>query len=370
MKFFLLGSLCLWAFASWGQVTDLYLLVGTYTAKTSEGVYVYRFNTRTGEATPVSITKNIKNPSFLAIAPNQHFVYSVGENDGGAVNAFRFDSKTGALTLLNTQSSGGAGPCHVAVDQTGKWVLVGNYMGGSLSVLPIMADGSLGKPLQTIQHEGKSINPERQEKPHVHSINIAANNQDVFVPDLGTDKIMTYQLDAQTGRLSPGNPPFTATTPGAGPRHFTFHPNGKFAYVIQELDATITGFRYQAGQLSPFQTIKTLPDNYQGRKWCADIHISPDGKFLYGSNRSHESLVIYQINPRTGQLTLVGHQDVLGKTPRNFIIDPTGKWVLVANQDSDNVVIFSRDAKTGKLTPTGKEINVSMPVCLKMMPVE
>lgn len=364
---FFIGLLCLLSTLSWSQDADLYLFIGTYTAKTSEGIYIYRFNTKTGNFAPVNIAKGIKNPSFLAFSPDKRFVYSVAEMNGGAVSAFAFDKKSGTLTLLNTQPAEGNGPCHVEVDKTGKWVIVGNYGSGSLSVLPVQADGSLGKATQTIQHEGNSINPERQEKPHVHSINIAANNEDIFVPDLGTDKIMTYSLNAQIGQLTAGNPPFTETTPGAGPRHFTFHPNGKFAYVIQELNATITGFNYKKGKLEPFQTVRTLPNEYKGRTWCADIHISPDGKFLYGSNRSHESLVIFSIDQKTGQLSYVGHQNVLGKTPRNFMIDPTGKWVLVANQDTDNIVIFSRDAKTGKLKATGKEIKVSMPVCLKLM---
>ncbi len=363
----LFGLLYLMSTVSNSQNTGHLLFIGTYTSKASEGIYVYQFNAKTGDLTPITIGRGVKNPSFLAFSPDQRFVYSVAEMNGGAVSAFSFDKQSNSLTLLNTQSAGGAGPCHITVDKTGKWVIVGNYGGGSLSVLPIQADGSVGKPVQTIQHEGRSVNPERQEKPHVHSINIAPNNRDVFVPDLGTDKIMTYTLNAETGQLTPGNPAFTATIPGAGPRHFTFHPNGKFAYVIQELDATVTGFNYKEGKLAPFQTITTLPDDYTGRKWCADIHISPDGKFLYGSNRTHESLVIYSINQKTGQLTYVGHQNVLGKTPRNFMIDPTGKWILVANQDSDNVVVFSRDTKTGKLTPTGKEIKVSMPVCLKLM---
>ncbi len=360
----LIGLLYLMSTTTHGQSNDLYLFVGTYTTKTSEGIYVYKFNTNTGDFTPISVANGIKNPSFLALSPDKRYLYSVAEMSGGAVSSFSFDKKSGYLTMLNTQSAGGDGPCHVAVDKTGKWVIVGNYRGGSLSILPVQVDGSLGKATQTIQHEGSSVNKERQEKAHVHSINIAPNNEDVFVPDLGTDKIMTYQLNTQTGQLTPGTPAFTAATAGAGPRHFTFHPNGKFAYVIQELDGTVTGFNYKKGQLAPFQTISTVPDDYKGRKWCADIHISPDGKFLYGSNRAHESLVIYSINQKNGQLTYVGHQDVLGKTPRNFMIDPTGKWVLVANQDTDNIVIFGRDKKTGKLTPTGKEIKVSMPVCL------
>ena len=363
-KIALSSLLCLTSIFTFGQ--DLLLFVGTYTTKTSEGIYGYRFNPKTGDFAPVSIAKGIKNPSFLAISLNQRFLYAV-EGRGELVRAFSIDKSLGNLTLLNAQPSGGSNPVHLEVDKTNKWLIVGNYGSGNLSVLPINADGSLGKATQTIQHEGKSINPERQDKPYVHSINIAPNNQDVFVPDLGMDKIMAYKLNAQTGQLSAGNPPFVAA-PGAGPRHFTFHPSGKFAYVIQELNATITGFDYKNGQLTAIQTVKTLPNDYAGPKSCADIHISPDGKFLYGSNRGHESLVIFSINPKTGQLTLVGHQNVLGKIPRNFAIDPTGNFVLVANQDTDNVVIFKRDKKTGKLTATGQEMKVSMPVCLKFMP--
>ncbi len=367
IKFLLVGLWAILNIGAWGQNADKYLFIGTYTTKTSEGIYVYKFNTETGDFSPVSIAKGVKNPSFLAISTDKRFVYSVAEVNGGAVNSYSFDRNTGTLTFINTQSAGGNGPCHVATDKKGKWVIVGNYGGGSLSILPVQADGSLGAAAQTIQHEGKSVNAARQEKAHVHSINVAPNNVDVFVPDLGMDKIMTYTLDTKAGRLRPGNPAFTVATPGAGPRHFTFHPNGKWAYVINELDATMTSFEYKKGRLTPLQTVTTLPEGYAGRKWCADIHVSPDGKFLYGSNRAQESLVIYSIAPKTGVLTYVGNQDVLGKTPRNFMIDPTGKWVLVANQDTDNVVIFSRDTKTGKLTPTGKEIKVSMPVCLKVL---
>ena len=351
------------------QTADYYLYIGTYTRKTSEGIYVYRFNAQTGDFAPVSIAKGVSNPAFLAISANNRFLYSVGGTTGDSVRAFSIDRQSHQLTLLNSQASGGPGGAHLAVDKTGKWVIVGHYTGGSLSVLPTQTDGSLGKVVQLIQHEGKSIESnatpaDRQTKPFVHSINIAPNNTDVFVPDLGTDKIMTYRLSAQTGQLTAGNPPFTAVTPGSGPRHFTFHPNGRFAYVIQEMGATITGFTYKNGQLTPFQTVKTLPDDYTGRKWTADIHISPDGRFLYGSNRAHESLVIFSIDPKTGQLTLVGHQPVNGKTPRNFAIDPTGNFLLVANQDTDNITVFKRDKQTGKLISTGREINVSMPVCL------
>ncbi len=343
-----------------------YLLVGTYTAKTSKGLYVYKFDTQTGDLKYISEASGVKNPSFLTISKDKKSVYSVGETDGGgAVNSFAFNASTGQIALKNTQSAGGAGPCHITIDKTNKWVIVGNYGAGSLSILPVLPDGSLGSATQTIQHTGSSINTERQNAPHVHSINIAPNNKDVFVPDLGTDKIFTYRLNALDGSLTPGNPPFTAVIPGSGPRHFTFHPKGRFAYVIEELSATVTAFHYTAGKLKAFQTINTLPADYTGRKWCADIHISPDGKFLYASNRAHESITVYAINPRTGELTWVDNTSVEGKTPRNFMIDPTGKYVLVANQDSDNINVFKRDASTGKLTFTGKSATVSMPVCLK-----
>lgn len=350
---------------------EYFLLVGTYTTGKSEGIYVYKFNSKTGDFSPVSIAKGTKNPSFLAISPNQRYVYSVGElNTGGAVNAFSFSKKTGQLSLLNSQSSQGAGPCHVAVDKTGRWVMVGNYGGGSLALLPVLADGSLGAAKQSIQHVGHSINPQRQDKPHVHSINIAANNQDVFVPDLGTDQVVVYQLNAQAGMLSPATPTHISVTPGSGPRHFVIHPSGKFAYVIQELDGTVTAFDYQNGTLKAKQTVSTLPADYTGGKSCADIHISPDGKFLYGSNRIHDSIVMYAIDPGTGQLSYIGNEPVLGQKPRNFMIDPTGRFVLVANQDSDNITVFRRNAQTGKLSPTGQNIQVPTPVCLKMIPTK
>ncbi|MFT4032038.1 MAG: lactonase family protein [Siphonobacter sp.] len=350
---------------------NFYLLVGTYTQKKSEGIYVYQFNNKTGEFQPISIAKGLNNPSFQAISPDQKYVYSVGETNGeGAVYSFSFDKKTGTLTQLNTESAGGTGPCHVAIDHTGKWVMVGNYGAGSLSLLPVKTDGSLGTPTQTIQHTGTGPNPKRQDKAHVHSINIAANNRDIYVPDLGIDEVTYYRLNDKTGKLTEEQP--VKVAPGAGPRHFTFHPSNKFAYVINELNKTVTAFTYnsQTGALTNIQSISTIPDDYKGENICADIHISPDGKFLYGSNRGHDSIAIYAIDQKTGKLTLVDIESAGGKHPRNFMIDPSGRFVLVANRDTDNVVIFNRNAKTGKLNPTGREIQVSMPVCLKMIPTE
>lgn len=348
---------------------DYYLYIGTYTRKTSEGIYVYKFNSATGEFKQVSIARGTANPTFLAISSDYRFLFSVDGTKSDSVKSFSIDQSSHELTLINSQSLAGSfGACHLEVDKTGRWLIVGNYGSGSVSVLPVQPDGTLGSVSQTIKHEGKSIDPERQQKPFVHSVNIDPGNKDIFVPDLGTDKIMTYRLNVETGQLTSGRIPYTSVTPGAGPRHFTFHPNGMFAYVINEMLATITGFSYRDGELKTIQTVNCLPDDYKGLKWAADIHISPDGKFLYGSNRAHESLGIFSIDQLTGQLTFVGHQYVNGKTPRNFAIDPTGNFLLIANQDSDNITIYKRDMKTGKLTFTNQEILVSMPVCLKFIP--
>jgi 6-phosphogluconolactonase len=367
---------------------EQYLIIGTYTTAKSEGIYVYKFNTDTGDFSAVSKATGVSNPSFLSISPNQKFIYAVNENnETAAVSAFGFDKKSGILTSLNTQPSGGAHPCHLSTDNTGAWVLVGNYTGGSVAVLPILTDGSLGSPTQIVKHEGKGPNTTRQEKPHVHSVNIAANNTDVFVTDLGIDKIMAYRFDAKSGKLSAAKTPFIKISAGAGPRHFVFHPNGQFAYLIEELSSSITSFRYKKGVLSPLQTLTTLATDYKekNKNFCADIHISPDGKFLYGSNRfvdtssgkavfannnTVDSIVIYSIDPKTGRLVYVGHEPVLGKMPRNFIITPNGKYILVANQTTDNITIFERNPHTGKLTPTGKQIETPTAVCLKMMAVD
>lgn len=360
--------LCMATSLVYGQ-DSYYLYMGTYTRKTSEGIYVFEFNATSGDLKLISIAKDIVNPSFLAISADQRFLFSLGGSKGDSVHSFGIDKSSRHLTLLSSQSLGSSyGACYLQADQTGSWLIVGNYGSGSVTVLPIQPNGMLGPVSQTIQHEGSSVDPERQQKPFVHSVNIAPNNIDVFVPDLGTDKIMSYTLDHKAGQLTSSPTPFATVTPGSGPRHFTFHPTGKFAYVINEMGATITAFNYKEGTLQSFQTVKNLPDDYAGRKWAADIHISPDGKFLYGSNRAHESLVIYKIHAETGSLTLVGHQDVQGKTPRNFAIDPTGNFLLVANQDSDNIVVFKRNLDTGELTFTGKEITISQPVCLKFIP--
>jgi 6-phosphogluconolactonase len=351
------------------QNKNFFLFVGTFTTGKSEGIYVYDFNTETTNFRLRSVANGLKDPGFLTFSANHKFLYSVGElsPQEGTVHSFGFDKKTAHLTLLNTQPSEGERPCHIALDKTEKWVAIANYRGGNVCVYAVEVDGKLKKATQKIQHEGKSKNTERQEKAHAHAVNFSPDNRYLLVPDLGMDKIMAYRFDATTGRLSPAPKPYFQTDSGAGPRHFTFSTDGRFGYVIQELNGTITAFKYKKGTLIAIQTIETLPADYTGRRWSADVHLSPDGRFLYASNRAHESLAVFAVNTKTGKLRLITHQPVFGKTPRNFIISPDGKLVLVANQESDKIVIFRRDTQTGLLTKTSQEIIVPNPVCLKLM---
>ena len=363
MKIFLVSLLLLQAMAAAAQ-KEFYLLVGTYTNSGSEGIYVYKFNSTTGEATAVSNARS-SNPSFLAVAPDEKFVYAVNEDKEGMVSAFAFDKKTGTLSAINQTSSGGSHPCYITIDKNGKWVLTGNYSSGTLSLHAVKKDGGLDSATQVIEHSGYSVNTDRQEGPHVHATVLSPDNKFLFVPDLGIDRVHIYSFDTKKGQLEPTPVPFQITEPGAGPRHLDFHPNGAYAYLIEELTGSISVYRYNKGELLLQQNISALPGDYDGPVGSADIHVSPDGKFLYASNRGESNTIaIFSIN-REGRLAPVGHVSTLGKTPRNFNFDPTGKYLLVANQNSDEIVIFSRDQKSGMLTDTGKRIAVSKPVCIK-----
>ncbi len=352
--------------------------VGTYTGTKSKGIYVFEMDLSSGAVTPARLAGEAVNPSFVAIHPNQRFLYAVGEvsdfagKKTGGVSAFAIDSSTGNLTLLNQQSSGGTGPCHLVVDKAGKNVLVANYSGGSVAVLPIQADGKLSEASCFIQHTGKSVNPRRQEAPHAHSINLDAANNFAFVADLGLDKVLVYRFDAAKGTLTPNAPPAASVAPGAGPRHFAFHPSGRYAYVINEMGNTVTAFSYDAakGVLSEIQTLSTLPQGYTEVSHTAEVQVHPSGKFLYGSNRGHDSIAVYSIDQNTGRLILVGIPSTQGKTPRNFGIDPTGTFLLAANQDSDSIVVFRIDPQTGELKPTGQVVEVPKPVCVKFVAAE
>ena len=349
------------------------LVIGTYTSGTSDGIYIYKFNTETGENSFVSSIKT-SNPSYLAVSANQKYVYAVNENADstrftvtGHVAAFSFDKATSKLSFINKQESGGKHPCYVSIDKAGKWVIVGNYSSGSLAVLPVRSNGSLDSATQVIQHEGSSVNSERQEGPHVHATVLNKNNKTLYVPDLGLDKVMLYSFDNRTGKLKEFSTPFVITEAGAGPRHIDVHPNGKYAYLMEEMTGAVSGYKIENdGYLSLLQNISGLPRDFTGTVGSADIHVSPDGKFLYCSNRGESNTIgIFSINQSNGELLWIDHQSTLGKTPRNFNFDPTGNFLLVANQNSDEIVIFKRNKQTGLLTDTGKRIKVSKPVCLK-----
>jgi 6-phosphogluconolactonase len=344
------------------------LLVGTYSSpEKNPGIQVYSFNTETGEFKSKAEITSIKNPSYLAITQDRKHVYSVSEGSEGTISSFSFNPVTGQLNYLNSAPAGGNGPCYVSVDDNNKFVFVGNYGGGSLTAIPIKADGYLSADIQNIQHVGKSVKP-NQDKPHVHAAVLSKDNKFLFVPDLGTDKVNIYSVDVTKPKpLTPANPAYASIAEGGGPRHFTFHPNGKYAYVIHENTGEVTAFDYAKGQLKEKQRVSMPVAGYTGNIHGADIHISPDGKFLYGSMRAEiNELGIYSIDKK-GMLTFVGRQSTMGKIPRNFAIDPTGNFLLVGNQNSDEIVIFKRDKKTGLLTDTGKRIAVGKPVCLQFV---
>jgi 6-phosphogluconolactonase len=352
---------------------ELLVYAGTYTSGKSEGIYLFRLNLTSGELKHVATTKGVKDPSFLALAPSRRYLYAVNEVEefagkkSGALSAFAVDQRTGELRLLNQQPSLGGAPCYVIVDRAGRFVLVANYAGGNVAVLPIRRDGSLGEATDVKQDLGSSINAERQEGPHAHCIVLDSANRFAYACDLGTDKIMIFRFDGRRGKLIPNGSPWVQVKPGAGPRHLTFHPDGRFAYVINELHATVTAFAHNRaqGNLKGVQTIATLPADFTGADTSADIHVSPDGRFLYCSNRGHDSIAAFRIDPQNGKLTFIAHESTGGKTPRNFAIDPTGAFLLVANQNSDNIVTFRRDRKTGRLSATGHVAEVPSPVCLK-----
>lgn len=358
-------------------MAKLWVYVGTSENEAGRGIYRFPFDPATGEAGAVTLAAEAARPTFLAIHPNRQFLYAVnaiGEFQGaktGAVSAFALDATTGELRLLNQQPSGGAGPSHLVVDSAGKNVLVANYSGGSVACLPIDAEGQLEPPSSVIKHAGSSVNPGRQEGPHAHSINLDAANRFAFAADLGLDKLLVYRFDAEQGTLTPHDPPSVSTAPGAGPRHFAFHPSGRFAYLINELDSTVIAFSCDAaaGVLREIQTITTLPGDFSGENYPAEVLVHPSGKFLYGSNRGHESIAIYTIDGQTGRLTPRGHEPSGGKGPRNFNTDPSGAWMIVGNQGSNNVVVLRVDTERGTLSPTGQEFAAPTPICFKMVPV-
>ncbi|WP_164891069.1 lactonase family protein [Botryobacter ruber] len=351
--------------------------VGTYAGPDSESIFLYRLDTGSGALTRVSAVKAGENPSYLTLDQQQRFLYAVNEvgeykgRKGGAVSAFTVDPRTGELVFLNRQASSGGSLCHISLDKTGKTVLVASYGDGSVTAFPVLADGQLGNYTDTEQHEGTGPNKARQEGPHAHYIHPDPANRFAFAVDLGTDNIMGYRLQPEQARLTPNEPPVAfAAKPGAGPRHMVFHPNGRYAYVINELNSTMTTLAYDSckGTFSEIQTSTTIPAGFTENNQCAAVKVSADGKFLYGSNRGHNSIVVFAIDENTGRLTLVEHEPTNGNWPRDFTLDLTGTVLLVANERSGNIVTYHIDKATGKLAPTGHEVEVSKPSCLQVVP--
>lgn len=363
--------------------------VGTYTnddgKKTkSDGIYAFSYDAATAQVAPLGLAAETTNPSFVAIDPSGKYLYAVNElqnykgpNSGG-VSAFAIDRDknghaTGKLTFLNEVPSRGADPCYITVDKSGKHVLVASYTGGSVAAFPVLADGKLGEATAFVQHTGKGTNPQRQEGPHAHSIDLSPDNRFAFVDDLGLDQVKTYRFDSAKGTLTPNDPPFAKVEAGSGPRHFALHPNGKFAYVISEIAGTVTVFAadLSKGTLHSVQVISTLPKGFSGLIEDAEIEVHPSGKFLYASNRGDaNSVAVYAIDPEKGTLSLVDITSTQGKTPRHFMIDPTGTLLFAENSQSDNIVVFRIDQKTGKLTATGQTLDVGSPVCVKFLKVQ
>jgi 6-phosphogluconolactonase len=354
--------------------------VGTYTQEgsKSKGIYAYRFDAATGQSTPLGLAAETTNPSFVALHPNGRFLYAVnelqnyeGKNSGG-VSAFSVDRESGKLTFLNEVRSRGGDPCYIVVDKAGKHVLVANYTGGSVAVFPIDDSGKLGEASAFVQHTGHGADPKRQEGPHGHSIDLSPDNKFAFVDDLGLDQLLVYNFDSSKGTLTPNDPPFVKLDPGAGPRHFALHPSGKFGYVVAEMASTVTALSVdlRSGKVQRLQTISTLPADFKGENDDAEVQVHPSGKFLYASNRGHDSIAVFAIDPSKGTLTKVDDVLTQGKTPRSFEIDPTGNFLLAENQKSDNIVVFRIDQTTGRLTPTGKVLEVGSPVCVKFLRVD
>ncbi|HLT82533.1 MAG TPA: lactonase family protein [Cyclobacteriaceae bacterium] len=375
IRLFCLVYACLIVTSLWAQRPKEILYVGTFFGTGSEGIYVLEFDRVKGRFTQIQVVPTLESPTFLDIHPSGKFLYSVNRGpveqmeNSGSVSAFAIDGATGKLTLLNERPSYGNGPCHISVGKTGQWAFISNYHEGNFVIMPIFDDGLLGSSAGSRRHLGSSVNPGRQEKPHVHSAVVAPDNNFVLVSDLGTDKIHSYRFNSADGTIADANVPFITVKPGSGPRHLAFHPNGSVVYSAEELTSTVAVLDYDkaTGTLTMrADSILSLPADFHGENTAADIHVHPNGRFLYMSNRGHNALAIYKID-KAGMITLIGHQDTRGKTPRNFLIDGKGEFLWVAHQDSNNIVTFRVNPNTGKLTFVSDTPGIPSPVCLKML---
>lgn len=352
-------------------VPDQLVFVGTYTTGASKGIYVYRLDGAKGALELINVAPDIVNPSYLDVHPTGRFLYAVNENEEGEVSAFSIDITSGRLELLNRSSAHGSDPCHISIDPSGSCALIANYGSGNICAYAIGTDGRLSEVRTNIQHHGNSVNPIEKKTPHAHSINIDPSNRFAFATDLGLDQVLVYNLDASACKLVLHDPPFFKVAGGQGPRHFDFHPSGPYAYLINEMGNTITAFSYDVehGSLCEIHTVSTLPLDFYGTSNCADIHVHPSGKFVYGSNRGHDSICVTRIDPNSGGLTVLEFPSSGGGNPRNFAIDPSGTYLFAANSTTENIVTFRIDSKSGGLEPISYVADTPNPVCIKMIPL-
>jgi 6-phosphogluconolactonase len=367
-------ALSLAALATTATAADPLVFVTAFAPGEKGGIHAYTFDVKEGTLKPLHRTGGVENPFFIALSPDRRFLYSIhakqfGGKENEHVAAFELVGRTGELKFLNGQSSMGTASCYLEVDQTGKMIVVANYSSGSVASLPIKADGSLGEHVSFFQHKGSSVNPDRQKEPHAHCIVVSPENKYAFANDLGTDQIFCYQIDPPAAKLTPNKVPFAKAPAGAGPRHLTFHPKAKHAYAINELANSVTVFDYEAaaGTLTERQTISTLPADFKGTSYCADVKITPDGHYLYGTNRGHDSIACYKIAD-DGRLSLIAIEPSRGKGPQNLAITADGHWLLCANMPGNNIAMFQIDAKTGGLKTTGEPVKQTGPSCIMLVP--
>ncbi len=371
---FALAAFAMIAAPTLAPAADPVVFVTAFAPGDKGGIHAYEFDAKAGKLKPLHRTAGAENPFFLALSPDKKFLYSIhakqfGGKENEQVAAYQVVGRTGELKLLNRQSAEGTAACYLDVDKTGKAVLVANYSSGSVASLPVKANGSLGEKAAFFRHKGSSVDPKRQKEPHAHCVVVSPDNKYAFAADLGTDQILCYKLDPATAKLTPNKVPFAKSPAGAGPRHLTFHPNGKCVYVINELLNSVTVFDYhvEAGTLTEKQTLSTLPPDYKGTSHCADLKVTPDGKFLYGTNRGHDSIAAYGIG-EDGKLTLVTIEPSLGKGPQNLAITADGAWLLCANLPGNNVAVFGIDTKTGRLKSAGDPVQQPGPSCIMLLP--
>jgi len=376
--YFILGVLILWRSPQFAIAQDNLVFFGTHSVGAQKGISVAHFNSETGVLTKPELVVEAPAPAYFILHPDGKHLYVCNSNDfakgykGQTITAYSIDPKNGNLTLLNQQSSGGADPSYIWMDASQRYVLVANYKGGSVAVIALKPDGSLGEITANIVHTGRSVDTVRQTQPYAHSIKLDPTNRFALVADLGLDKLFVYRFDQETGSLEPNDPPFVQVSPGSGPRHIAFHPNGKFVYLINEMACTIITYAWGStiGKLTELQTSSTLPYDFKGKNACAEIEVYPNGKFLYASNRGHESLAVFAIDSTTGKISLLEHIPTQVHWPRNFTFDPTNKWLIVTNHNSDNAMVFKVDNKNGHLTPTGNSVSIVYPFCIRFLPVQ